>query len=58
MAEIKAKKKKADEEAARVDAEWNTRLELSQAAIAKMNELNDPTSYDLPEIGIKSLRDY
>jgi hypothetical protein len=41
-----------------VDAEWNARLNLSQDAIAKMNDINDVSSYDLPEIGIKSLRDY
>lgn len=58
MAEIKAKKKRAEEEAAKIDAEWNARLELSQAAIARMNDINDVSSYDLPEIGIKSLRDY
>lgn len=58
MAEVKAKKKKAEEEAAKIDAEWNARLELSQAAIARMNDINDVSSYDLPEIGIKSLRDY
>jgi hypothetical protein len=58
MAEIKAKKKRAEEEAARVDAEWNARLKLSQDAIAKMNDISDLSTYDLPEIGIKSLREY
>ena len=58
MAEIKAKKKKAEEDAAKLDAEWSARLKLSQDAISKMNDINDASSYDLPEIGIKSLREY
>lgn len=58
IAEALAKKKKAEEEAAKLDAEWNARLKLSQEAIAKMNAIDDVQNYDLPEIGIKSLRDY
>ena len=47
-----------DQEAAKIDREWSARLEMSQKAIKQMNDINDMTTYDLPEVGIKSLRDY
>lgn len=58
IAAIKERKKKADEEAARVEAEMNASFSIGQAAIDKMNLINNVASYDLPEIGITSLADY